>query len=93
MVWIDPQIERIVAHLPVVVDAVSDELDTRADRVRAVVAAHVHTGDLSSSFEVETNEPDSTVSIADPNVISINYGHRAVNGRWVEGIHAIEAAL
>ncbi|MFB7012903.1 MULTISPECIES: DUF5403 family protein [unclassified Streptomyces] len=93
MVWIDPQIERIVAHLPEVVNRVSAELDERAARVEAVVTAHTKTGDLASSLKVERNRTDSTVSIADPWVVAINYGHKAVNGRWVEGIHAIEAAL
>ncbi|MFE6494126.1 DUF5403 family protein [Streptomyces sp. NPDC057748] len=93
MAWVDPRIEGIVAHLPAVVNKVSAELDERATRVEAVVVAHTKTGDLASSLKVERNRTDSTVSIADPWVIAINYGHRAVNGRWVEGIHAIEAAL
>lgn len=75
--------------------AVRAELERRAARVRAVVDAHRDTGALSSSLTVETNTTDSTVSIADPAVYSINYGHWTAgeSPTYVEGIHAIEAGM
>ncbi|RKN09644.1 hypothetical protein D7319_11310 [Streptomyces radicis] len=93
MASVDPRLDSIVAHMPEVRAEVREELERRAARVRAVVAAHVATGALSRSLDVEVSNPDSTVSIADPAIISINYGHHTVNGVWVEGIHAIEAGL
>ena len=93
MARVNPNLDRIIAHLPSVRAAVRAELDRRAARVRAVVAAHRHTGAVSRSLEVETDTTDSTVSISDPAILAINYGHRAENGEWVEGIHAIEAGM
>ncbi len=93
MATVKPNTNAVVAHLPGVRDAVRAELDQRAARVRAVVAAHVETGALSSSLDVEVSSTDSTVSLSDPAVIAINYGHTAPDGSFVPGIHAIEAAL
>ncbi|WP_030981222.1 DUF5403 family protein [Streptomyces sp. NRRL S-1813] len=94
MASVDPNLDRIVAHLPQVKTEVSRELSKRAARVRAVVNAHRDTGELAGSLEVETSTVDSTVSIADPAVVSINYGHWTPGGgTYVEGIHAIEAGL
>ncbi|MFF1792661.1 DUF5403 family protein [Kitasatospora sp. NPDC058263] len=81
-----------IAHLRTVRAVVRAELDERAARVAAVVAAHNRTGDLASSLTVETDRTDSTVSISDPAILAINYGHQQ-GGRWVDGIHAIEAGL
>lgn len=94
MARLDARLDSIVAHMPGVKAAVREELDDRAARVRSVVEAHRHTGALSSSLEVRTNRVDSTVSLEDPAVYAINYGHvDAKTGRWVEGIHAIEAGM
>lgn len=93
MATVRRDLDSFVAHMPGVKDAVRTELETRAARVRAVVQAHRHTGALASSVTVRTNSVDSTVSMEDPAVLSINYGHTAENGRWVPGIHAIEAGL
>ncbi|MEV3856063.1 DUF5403 family protein [Streptomyces sp. NPDC050095] len=84
-------LDRRIAHLPAVKAAVRAELERRAARVQAVVDAHRDTGALASSLSVETNTTDSTVSIADPFVLAINYGHTTPGGAFVEGIHAIEA--
>ncbi|WP_168171800.1 DUF5403 family protein, partial [Streptomyces noursei] len=41
-----------------------------------------------------TNRTDSTVTLEDPAVYAINYGHWARDGlTWVSGIHAIEAGM
>ncbi|MCT2594225.1 DUF5403 family protein [Streptomyces sp. N2-109] len=82
-----------IAHMPGVKAAVRDDLESRATRVRAVVADHIHDGHVSASLKVRTNIVDSTVSISDPAIYAINYGHKSRNGSWVEGIHAIEAGL
>ena len=83
--------DSIVAHLPGVKSAVKEELRGRARRVAAVVDAHRRTGQLKSG--TGTGYTDSHVYLEDPVVHAINYGHRARDGSWVEGIHAIEAAL
>ncbi|KDN84378.1 DUF5403 family protein [Kitasatospora cheerisanensis] len=93
MASLDPNLAARLAHLPSVRAAVAAELRTRAQRVEAVVAAHTRTGALASSLQVVVDRVDSTVSISDPAILAINYGHRAPDGRWVEGIHAIEAGL
>ncbi|MER7984227.1 DUF5403 family protein [Streptomyces noursei] len=93
MATVKPNTDSVVAHLRGVRDAVADELDHRADRVRAVVEAHRHTGALAAHTKVRTNRTDSTVTLEDPAVFAINYGHLAPNGRWVPGIHAIETGL
>lgn len=93
MASVKPDIASIVAHLPGVKARVREELDDRAARVRAVVDAHRLTGALSRHLKVRTNRTDSTLTLEDPAVFAINYGHVAKNGRWVEGIHAIEAGL
>ncbi|MFB7672945.1 DUF5403 family protein [Kitasatospora purpeofusca] len=90
----DPRkINAMVAHLPGVRAAVRAELETRAARVAAVVAAHTRTGSLARGLKVTTDRTDSTVSISDPAILAINYGHTAPDGTPVPGIHAIEAAL
>lgn len=86
-------LDSFVAHLPEVKAEVRDELNSRASRVRAVVEAHRLTGALASGMSVRTNITDSVVTLEDPAVMSINYGHMAPDGSWVEGIHAIEAGL
>ncbi|MBA0054294.1 hypothetical protein E0L36_26615 [Streptomyces sp. AJS327] len=93
MATVRNDLDSVVAHMPEVKDAVHVELETRAARVRAVLQAHRHTGALAANTTVRTNLVDSTVTMEDPAVLSINYGHKAVNGRWVPGIHAIEAGL
>ncbi|KWT60601.1 hypothetical protein ADL21_18285 [Streptomyces albus subsp. albus] len=94
MATVKPNLDAIVAHMPGVRDAVADELEHRADRVRAVVEAHRRTGALAAHTKVRTNRTDSTVTLEDPAVYAINYGHWARNGlTWVSGIHAIEAGL
>ena len=87
--------DEYVAHMRPVKKEVRRELDNRAARVKAVVSAHVETGAVKRSLKVRTNYVDSTVSISDPAILSINYGHWHNKNRrvWVSGIHAIEAAL
>lgn len=93
MATVKPNTNEKVAHMRGVKKGVRAELTARAARVRAVVNAHRDTGALKSSMSVRTNKTDSTVEISDPAVYAINYGHRAPDGSWVPGIHAIEAAL
>ncbi|MFJ4796945.1 DUF5403 family protein [Kitasatospora purpeofusca] len=93
MATVKPNTNAVVAHLPEVRAEIAAELERRAERVRAVIAAHVETGALAASLNVEVDRTDSTVSISDPAVISINYGHLAADGSFVPGIHAIEAAM
>lgn len=92
MATIRGDLDSVVAHLPAVKREVSAELDQRAARVAAVVAAHRKTGQLSST--TTSGRTDSVVYLDDPVVVAINYGHWARDGlTWVSGIHAIEAAL
>ncbi|MBH1936502.1 DUF5403 family protein [Streptomyces sp. AV19] len=94
MATVRRDLASVVAHLPGVKVEVRRVLDERADRVRAVVDAHRRTGAVSRSLTVHTSRVDSTISLEDPAVLAINYGHiDARTGRWVDGIHAIEAAL
>ncbi len=93
MAHLNPRLNAQIAHLAPVRRAVRAELDIRAARVAAVVAAHTDTGALAGSLKVTTDRVDSTVSVSDPAVLSINYGHTAPDGTWVEGIHAIEAGM
>ncbi|MEV7925310.1 DUF5403 family protein [Kitasatospora sp. NPDC088779] len=93
MAKVKPNTNAVVAHLPEVRREIRTELERRAALVRAVVATHVATGALAASLKVEVDRTDSTVSIADPAVVSINYGHLAPDGRFIPGIHAIEAAM
>ncbi|AJT67443.1 hypothetical protein T261_5827 [Streptomyces lydicus] len=91
MARVSRNLDARIAHLPGVRAAVRAELEARAARVQAVVDRHVRTGRLRASLRVETNATDSTVSISHPEILAINYGHTAANGRFVAGIHAIEA--
>ncbi|MEU7639876.1 DUF5403 family protein [Streptomyces sp. NPDC039016] len=91
MARVDPALDARIARLPTVRAVVRAELDSRAARVQAVVDSHVRTGRLRASLRVETNATDSTVSLSHPEILAINYGHTAANGRFAEGIHAIEA--
>nr|WSZ97273.1 DUF5403 family protein [Streptomyces sp. NBC_00857] len=91
MATADRNLDARIAHLPSVRAAVRAELEARAARVQGVVDQHVRTGRLRESLTVESNTTDSTASIAHPQILAINYGHTAANGRFAEGIHAIEA--
>ncbi|MGW3956846.1 DUF5403 family protein [Streptomyces sp. NPDC004752] len=86
MARVDRNLDARIARLP----AVRAELEARGARVQAVVDQHVRTGRLRESLRVESDTTGSAVSIA-PEILAINYGHTAANGRFVEGIHAIEA--
>ncbi|AUG87142.1 hypothetical protein HOS58_gp10 [Streptomyces phage Attoomi] len=87
-------LDRIVARMPGVREAVGDATEASGERVRAVVAAHRNTGALASGMDVKVHRVDGVVSLEDPAVVSINYGHWARDGvTWVSGIHAIEAGL
>ncbi|MFE3769932.1 MULTISPECIES: DUF5403 family protein [unclassified Streptomyces] len=91
MVRVNPALDAHIAHLAAIRAAVRAELEGRAARVQAVVDSHVRTGRLRDSLRVETSATDSTVSLSHPQILAINYGYIAANGRFVEGIHAIEA--
>ncbi len=93
MVHTRRDIASVVAHMPGVRAEVRSELEGRAARVRAVVAAHRDTGRLAEGTNVQVGATDTHVVMEHPHVEAINFGHVAENGRWVEGIHAIEAGL
>ncbi|MFG3405641.1 DUF5403 family protein [Streptomyces sp. NPDC048142] len=90
---------RQIANLPGVNDAVHDEAQRRAYKVRSAASSHRITGDFAASVKVvKASGPhrrqDWLVAINDPNAISINWGHiDSKSGRPVRGIHAIEKGL
>lgn len=92
-------IGRHIATLPGVNDAVRDEAERRAYKVRSAASAHRNTGAFAASVKVvKASGPhrrqDWLVAINDPNAISINWGHiDSKTGRPVRGIHAIEKGL
>ncbi|RKN40804.1 DUF5403 family protein [Streptomyces hoynatensis] len=86
-------LDSIIAHMRGVVDAVADEAEERAARIRAVAAAHQRSGRFYASIKTAPRGPDTLIYSDDPAALSINYGHRAPDGRMVPGIHAFEAGL
>lgn len=86
-------LDSIIAHMRGVVDAVAGEAGERADRIRAVAAAHRDSGRFYASIKTVRRGPDTLIYSDDPAALSINYGHRGPGGRMVPGIHAFEAGL
>lgn len=93
MAEVDRGLESYLAHLPEVRNEVRDAAEERADRIRAVAAAHRHTGAFAASIKTEPGTTDTVIYSDDPNVLSIEYGHQVPDGRFVEGIHAFQAGL
>lgn len=86
-------LESYLAHLPAVRAEVKAAAERRAAVVRAVGVAHLHTGDFAASVKTEPGATDTVIYSDDPNVLSIEYGHQARDGSFVEGIHAFQAGL
>lgn len=93
MTSLDSNLNAIIAHMPDVVDAVAEEAETRAGRIRAVAARHQQSGRFLGSIKTTPRRPDTLIYSDDPAALSINYGHKAPDGTWVEGIHAFEAGM
>lgn len=93
MAELDHDLDAIIAHMPGVREAVADEAEERAARIRSVAAGHQHTGAFLRSIKTAKGNPDTIIYSDDPGALSINYGHTAPNGTHVEGIHAFEAGM
>lgn len=93
MATVDRHLDSRIAHMRGVAAAVAEEATERADRIRAVAAGHRDTGRFYASIKMQKRGPDTVIYSDDPAALSINYGHRAPDGRMVPGIHAFEAGL
>ena len=93
MAVVDRGLESYLAHLPEVRSEVRRLAEDRMARMVAVAATHNDSGEFSRSFRIVPGATDSLIVSDDPNALSKNYGHTAVNGRFVEGVHAFEAGI
>lgn len=87
---------RVVSHLPEVVDRVADEAKQVGGRAEARLAAHRHSG--NAEVNVTHGDVDSFVNLEDPAVLSIEFGH-LVKGKFetdkpkhVPGLYIITGA-
>lgn len=82
-------------------DVVQDRLENHAKKIKAaaevLLAAHRKTG--AHRIEVESRTSDIKfghidwyVLLVGPAPISVEFGHRAENGRWVNGLYIITRA-
>lgn len=80
-------------------EAVRNEAERRAYKIRSAAANHHNTGEFQRSIKVikapgSHRRQDWLINITDPNAISINWGHiDSKTGRPVRGIHVIEKGL
>lgn len=95
---------RVVSHLPGVIEEVADEASGIAARAESGLRSHSgeYAGggwndDNASEIILEHGEVDSFVSLIDPAALSIEFGHFVVNqygptGEYVEGLFIIHEA-
>ncbi|WP_441248944.1 DUF5403 family protein [Kitasatospora sp. McL0602] len=84
----------MVAGLPGVMAVLKLEALEREQRIRAKAAAHVDTGQFIAGLKVKRHRKGYAIVNNDPEAAHKNWGgynHRA--NRFVDGIHAMEAAL
>lgn len=72
MVYIRPAIDKTIAHMPGVKEAVHSEADEIGARARSNLAAHRAEGE--AEIQVDHRNPDAWVSLVDPAAVSIEYG-------------------
>lgn len=67
-----------------------------AAKARGILAAHRDTGSHSINYEGHTSDKyghiDHYVVMEGPAPISVEFGHRAENGRWVMGLYILTIA-
>lgn len=81
-------------------DPVQDKLRSHARKIasaaESILARHRKTGshriDIGHRRNVEFGHIDWYVSMVGPAPVSVEFGHRAENGRWVNGLYVITRA-
>lgn len=91
--YVIPDLDAVIAHLPGVTKAVHNKAQTFGRRAEKSLAKHRRTG--AARIEVKTGSKgvDTYVSLVDKNVLSIEYGYTAKNGRHVKGLYIITKLL
>ncbi|WP_431911727.1 DUF5403 family protein [Nonomuraea jabiensis] len=91
-VWVDPNIEEIVAGLPGVKAEVVKTAHRGAQKLKANIAKR--TGAMARSVSVSTGTKDAFFGISDDGALGYNYGH---HNKWsdeqVAGSHVIEQTV
>lgn len=91
-VWIDPDIAKIIAHLP----GVKEEVVATAHRGATILKANIahRTGAMARSVKVTKGITDAFFGIDDPGALGYNYGHHNVwSDEDVPGSHVIEKTI
>lgn len=84
-------LNRKIAKLPGVRNAVYEKAQELGERSLSVLRAHYHSGE--SSIEVDKGKIDSTVTLVSDGAVPLETGHMARDGStWVEGVHAVSTA-
>lgn len=81
-------------------DPVQDKLKNHANQIKALaealLAPHRDTGahriEVGREKSVQFGHIDWYVSMVGPAPVSVEFGHRAENGRWVQGLYIITRA-
>ena len=91
--YVREDLDAFVAHLPEVKRALMKEARIRTDAARAQASLHRRTGRFLRSIKVTQGKVDAWIEFNDLNSANKNWDHfdRKL-GRWVRGVHAIEAA-
>lgn len=88
MVFIEPDCNSTVAHLPGVIAAVHEAALEGAAAAEGILAAHFETG--ASKVEVSQGSVDSWVSLVDDHAVSIEFGRTGARGRGSsQGVYAV----
>ncbi len=53
--------------------------------------ANYYQGQMKINVRRPGDGPDAIIDLIDPNILSIEYGHRKKNGRRVRGMHIMKA--
>ncbi|WP_043479043.1 DUF5403 family protein [Kitasatospora sp. MBT66] len=94
MAELRPDLDAVIAGLPGVMGALKLEAEERKARVVAKAALHIDTGQFIAGLKVKRHAKGYAILNEDPLSAHKNWGgynHRA--NRYVDGIHAMEAAL
>lgn len=80
-----------VAHLPGVHRTIASRVAATAARAESNLASHYETGKHSISSEM--HDVDGYVTLEGPASLSVELGHHARDGSWVEGTRILRDAL
>lgn len=92
------EISKVISKMDPVQDALESHAKKVASVARALLAPHRRTGAHGVDYighekAIKFGHIDHYVIMSGPAPISVEFGHRAENGRWVHGLYIMTRAI